>query len=63
MTLWTCSSSWTLRGRMTPIWRNSSTDTWVEVPLLPLNLAKAKGLKIPLTPTRVVVKGGLTYVP
>ena len=27
------------------------------------NVAKGKGLKIPLTPTREVVKGGVTYVP
>ena len=43
---------------MTATWKNSSRDTWVEVPPLPLNVAKGKGLKIPLTPTRVVVKGG-----
>ena len=30
---------------------------------LPLNVAKGKDLKIPLTPTRVVVKGGVTCVP
>ena len=27
------------------------------------NVAKEKGLKIPLTPTREVVRGGVTYVP
>ena len=27
------------------------------------NVAKGKGIKIPLTPTREVVKGGVTYVP
>ena len=30
---------------------------------LPPNVAKGKGLKIPLTPTREVVRGGVTYVP
>ena len=30
---------------------------------LPPNVAKGKGLKIPLTPTREVVKEGVTYVP
>ena len=29
----------------------------------PPNVAKGKGLKIPLKPTRKVVKGGVTYVP
>ena len=29
----------------------------------PPNVAKGKGIKIPLTPTREVVKGGVTYVP
>ena len=48
---------------MTPIWKNSSRDTWAEVAPLPLNVAKGKGLKIPLAPTRVVVKGGVTCVP
>ena len=43
---------------MTPKRGNTSRDTWVEVATLPLNVAKGKGLKIPLTPTRVVVKGG-----
>ena len=43
---------------MTYIWRNSSRDSWVEVAPLPLNAAKGKSLKIPLTPTRMVVKGG-----
>ena len=43
--------------------KNSSRDTWVEVPPLPLNVAKEKGLKIPLTPTRVLVKGRVTCVP
>ena len=47
----------------TPMCRNFSRDTWVEVPTLPLNVANGKGLKIPLTPTRVVVKGGVTCVP
>ena len=48
---------------MTPTWRKSSRSTWVEmVPLLP-NVAKGKGLKIPLMPTREVVKEGVTYVP
>ena len=37
--------------------------TWVEVVPLPPNVAKPKGLKIPLTPTREVVKEGVTYVP
>ena len=41
---------------------NSSRDTWVEVPPLPLNVAKGKGLNVPLTPTRVVVKGKVTCV-
>ena len=48
---------------MTPTWRNSSRSTWVEVVPLPPNVAKGKGLKIPLTPTKEVVKGGVTYVP
>ena len=48
---------------MTPTWRNSSRSTWVEAVPLPPNVAKGKGLKIPLTPTREVVKGGVTYVP
>ena len=48
---------------MTPTWRNSSSSIWVEVVPLPLNVAKGKGLKIPLTPTREVVRGGVTYVP
>ena len=43
---------------MTPICEYSSRDTWVEVPLLPLNVAKEKGLKFSLTPTRVVVNKG-----
>ena len=30
---------------------------------LPLNVAKGKDLKIPLTPIRVVVKGRVTFVP
>ena len=41
---------------------NSSRSTWVEVVPLPPNVAKGKGLKIPLTPTREVVRGGVTYV-
>ena len=41
---------------MPPTWRNSSRSTWVEVEPLPPNVAKGKGLKIPLTPTREVVK-------
>ena len=44
-------------------WRNFSRSTWVEVVPLPPNVAKGKGLKIPLTPTREVVKEGVTYVP
>ena len=48
---------------MTPTWRNSSRSIWVEVVLLPPNVAKGKGLKIPLTRTREVVEGGVTYVP
>ena len=51
------------RGRMTPTWRNSSRNTWVEVVLLPPNVAKGKRLKIPLTLTRGVVKEGVTCVP
>ena len=47
-----------LRGRMTPIWKNSSKDTWVEVLPLPLNVAKEKGPKLPLTP-----RGEVTCVP
>ena len=47
-----------VRARMIPTWRNSSRNTWVEVVPLPPNVAKGKGLKIPLTPTRVVVKEG-----
>ena len=30
---------------------------------LPLSVPKGKGLKIPLMPTRVVVRGGVTCVP
>ena len=48
---------------MTRTWRNSSRSTWVEVVPQPPNVAKGKGLKIPLTPTREVVKEGVTYVP
>ena len=48
---------------MNPTWRNSSTSTWVEVVPLPANVAKGKGLKIALTPTKKVVKEGVTYVP
>ena len=48
---------------MTPTWRNSSRSIWVEVVPLPPNVAKGKGLKFPVTPTREVVKGGVTYVP
>ena len=48
---------------MTPEWRNSSRSIWVEGVTLPPNVAKGKGLKIPLTPTRELVKGGVTYVP
>ena len=55
-----CSSNWPLRERMTPIWKHSSRDTLVEIPPLPLNVAREKSLKTPLTPTRVVVKGGVT---
>ena len=42
---------------------NSSRSTWVEEVTLPPNVAKRKGLKIPLTLTREVVKEGVTYVP
>ena len=48
---------------MTPTWRNSSRSIWDEVVPLPPNVAKGKDIKIPLTPTREVVKGGVTYVP
>ena len=48
---------------MTPTWRYSSRSIWVEVVPLPPNVAKVKGPKIQLTPTREVVKGGVTYVP
>ena len=48
---------------MTPTCRNSSSSIWDEVVPLPLNVAKGKGLKIPLTLTREVVRGGVTYVP
>ena len=44
---------------MTPIWGNSSRNTWVEVAPLHQNVAKEEGLKIPLAPTRVVVKEGV----
>ena len=47
---------------MIPTCRNSSRSTWVGVVPLRPNVAKGKGLKIPLTPTREVVKGGVTYV-
>ena len=44
-------------------WRNFSRNTWVGVVVpLPPKSAKGKGLKIPLTPTRVVVKEGVTSV-
>ena len=43
--------------------RNSSRSTWIEGVTLPPNVAKGKGLKIPLTPTREAVKEGVTYVP
>ena len=36
---------------------------WDELVPLPPNVAKGKGIKIPLTPTKEVVKGGVTYVP
>ena len=48
---------------MIPTWRNSSGSTWVEGVTLPPNVAKGKGLKIPLTPTREVLSEGVTYVP
>ena len=48
---------------MTPTWGNSSRSTRVEVVPLPPNVAKGEGRKIPLTPTREVVKEGVTYVP
>ena len=48
---------------MTPTWRNSSRSTWVEVIPLPRNVGKGKGLIIPLTPTREVVKEEVTYLP
>ena len=48
---------------MTPKWRNSSRSTWVEVVPLPPKVAKGNGLEILLTPTREVVKKGVTYVP
>ena len=48
---------------MTPTGRNSSRSTLVEVVPLPPNVAKGNGLKIPLTPTREVVKEGVAYVP
>ena len=47
---------------MTPTRRNPSRSTWVEVVSVPPNVAKGKGRKIPLTPTREVVKEGVTYV-
>ena len=40
-----------------------SKNTWVELAPLPPSVAKGKGLKIPVTPTRVVVKVGVAYVP
>ena len=49
MILWTCSSNCPLRGGMTPIRKDSSTDTWVKVPMLPLNVPREKDLKITLT--------------
>ena len=42
---------------------NSPRSTWAEVVPLPPNVANGKGLKIKLTPTREVVKKGVTYVP
>ena len=48
---------------MTPTWRNSSRSTWVEVVPLAPNVAKGKGPKVWLKPTREVVKEGVTYVP
>ena len=48
---------------MTPTWRNSSRSTWVKEVTQPPNVAKGKGLKIPLTPTSEVVNKGVTYLP
>ena len=48
---------------MTPTWRNSSRSTWVKVVPLPPNVAMGKGVEIPLTPIREVVKERVTYVP
>ena len=48
---------------MIPTWRNSSRSTWDEEVTLTPNVAKGKGLKVQLTPTREVVKEGVTYVP
>ena len=48
---------------MTPTLRDSSRSTGVEVVPLPPKVAQGKGLKTPLTPTREVVKEGVTYVP
>ena len=48
---------------MTPTWKNSSRSIYNEVVPLPPIVAKGRGIKITLTPTREVVKGGATYVP
>ena len=52
-----------LEREKAPTWRNSLRSTWVGVVPLPPSVAKGKGLKIPLTPTGEVVKGGVAYVP
>ena len=48
---------------MTPTWRNSSRSNRVEGVTQPPHVVKGKGLNIPLTPTRELVKEGVTYVP
>ena len=42
---------------MTPTWRNSSRNTWVEVVSLPSNVAKGKGLKKPTNANQGCGKG------
>ena len=46
-----------------PWHHRTSAQRKVEGVTLPPNVVKGKGLKIPLTPTRGVVKEGVTYVP
>ena len=62
MTWWTCPWTWPFRGRTTPKCKNSSRGTSLKVPTPSLIVVSHEGPKPPLTPTRVEVKGGVTYV-